>query len=1196
MSMKDLLNKMSQLEALSAPKTRQVLNESSPAPVATTTSKRSLKDVFNELHEAIPAGAKPLPVMDPTNKKAGMGYVTSNNPTIQGMLSKLGPNDVQIVQAPGQAQPGQSNQQQPQQKSLQTVQASNQQTQTMQEDDLDEKWAGNTKLNPAKKGMFKGKTKADLENQLAALHKSGPHKKGSPEYTKQQELNFAIRAKGGWKKDVNEISDELKSRYTRGATADLDDVSGRLRSGQDGDHRFIKPGGKIEKEFKRVANNRTVGLQRAKPEVQESPLLGRGMSPEARARDVDQSDQEYILQKKFKDRWKKENPDKVWPGYRKAGFESPYDTKIREADIAPTSGNACNSPLSGSPRSMTTLENVDPAVKEREVKKIVKKLERMGAASVHDTDALGRVAEFIFDKLRQGLTFNQALVLSHKISEAKKAKPDFLDLDKDGNKKEPMKKPVKEGTKGVNPFAKKDDKAPAKSPIKGKKPDFLDLDKDGNKGEPMKKAADDKKKKVNNEGAGDRFVKDIKGRAGNAGRGAMLATFGAGIPATGIGLGMGGPVGAGIAAGGLAALGAIGGAAAFPTAGKNIIKDTLARLNDYNFDPDELADEFASTYDMPYEDALYYVNKGIAADRKKKKAVKENMNNRIQAARLEGKAHGLKGHAYNGKHYEDTEESRAYHEGYKEGLDECHGMAPIVGLKRETRMPATTRGMARKTLDLDTPLDEMEDHEGEFSPRGREWTPADAADAADDRDDREWWRKPDPFDPNMDDHEIDEMFSYNNSDNSKSQDVLGRRRPGEIAKSPEDYKAMKRGEPGYYPHLYPLGKPKGLLPEDDMEEGNAFTGALARTPKGDKFSVGGKSFTKMKEGDFAFEAWDRQLNSLINEGLSVSISKGQQNSPDSVNVNATDAEADKLLSLVKQAGMGIFGGDENSEYGSPEVGGRSEINAPGGIEVVGDHDGMLGLMKKLSGISGSSSDYEDEDSCDECGHCPCNCNDEEEMSEARCDECGMMESKCGCNEEMLDEVQTENQLTYGVAESGAQNPSDSGADNATNDEQGNAAANQALATADAKQNADDEQVNVSEEDEEDVNESFYNLLKKFDTLAESKDKSDEDEDEDEDEDSHKLLGAVGKAKKSFGKEQVDEWANNAGPGKTVSDTTFEQDIDFMTKVISGGLNKPKSTGQTTVPVVASQINRLTSHNTTDINESVSDWKKLAGIK
>lgn len=46
------------------------------------------------------------------------------------------------------------------------------------------------------------------------------------------------------------------------------------------------------------------------------------------------------------------------------------------------------------------------------------------------------------------------------LNEAKKAKPDFLDMDKDGNKKEPMKKAVankKAGPKkGVNPFAKKE--------------------------------------------------------------------------------------------------------------------------------------------------------------------------------------------------------------------------------------------------------------------------------------------------------------------------------------------------------------------------------------------------------------------------------------------------------------------------------------------------------------------------------------------------------------------------------------------------------------------------------------------------------------------------------------------------------------------------------------------------------------------
>ena len=58
--------------------------------------------------------------------------------------------------------------------------------------------------------------------------------------------------------------------------------------------------------------------------------------------------------------------------------------------------------------------------------------------------------------------------------EAKKAKPDFLDVDKDGDKKEPFKKAVKD---------KELDEA---------KPDFLDVDKDGDKKEPFKKAVKDK--------------------------------------------------------------------------------------------------------------------------------------------------------------------------------------------------------------------------------------------------------------------------------------------------------------------------------------------------------------------------------------------------------------------------------------------------------------------------------------------------------------------------------------------------------------------------------------------------------------------------------------------------------------------------------------------------------------------------------
>lgn len=66
--------------------------------------------------------------------------------------------------------------------------------------ELMEKWAEEAGVPENKKGMFKGMSKAELESELAKLKKSGPHKKGSPEYTKEKELMFAIRAKTGWGK------------------------------------------------------------------------------------------------------------------------------------------------------------------------------------------------------------------------------------------------------------------------------------------------------------------------------------------------------------------------------------------------------------------------------------------------------------------------------------------------------------------------------------------------------------------------------------------------------------------------------------------------------------------------------------------------------------------------------------------------------------------------------------------------------------------------------------------------------------------------------------------------------------------------------------------------------------------------------------------------------------------------------------
>ena len=104
-----------------------------------------------------------------------------------------------------------------------------------------------------------------------------------------------------------------------------------------------------------------------------------------------------------------------------------------------------------------------------------KKLEKSIAAK-GDVENPAAVAAAIGRKKYGKEKFQKAAAQGKKLGET--AKPDFLDMDKDGNKTEPMKKAIADKKKGAVKEAAK--------------PDFLDLDKDGDKNEPMKKAAKEK--------------------------------------------------------------------------------------------------------------------------------------------------------------------------------------------------------------------------------------------------------------------------------------------------------------------------------------------------------------------------------------------------------------------------------------------------------------------------------------------------------------------------------------------------------------------------------------------------------------------------------------------------------------------------------------------------------------------------------
>jgi hypothetical protein len=1055
--MKDIMQKLAELEA-TAPKVtkKKMLNEDSTTPPMNVSNKiASLKDMFEALSESIPAGAKPLPVLDPQNKQAGMGFVTSNNPAVQNMLKALDPKDVQIVQAPGQPGQPQVGQQQ------QTGQPAQ---------------AGATGQPQAGQMQMKEKDEGKPGKNFAKIAKSAGERYGSKEAGER--VAGAVRAKlakqGKLEEEqLDELSPELLGRA--GAEAKR-----RQQAAAD-----VLPLSDEEFPYISVTNNasdfpvtlrsvknavRAISTGELTPDSKVTVVRGHGEREGYFAKDVPE----------LKGLFKPENPASKFFGQKA--------DKFGQAAKAATSRDQNKDQYARQTANMSPAQKrqfdamnksgdlAEGAKVDRMVKHIEKSEKKLGKSKEKASDIAWATAN------KRGMLDNK----NKKVKEGDIPSSSGVD------------------TKGAGLGAGR-----SATTLEGKKPDFLDLDKDGNKKEPMKKAAADKKKKK----------------------------------------------------------------------------------------------------------------------------VDESMNHRISAARLEGKSHGLRGHAHSGKRYEDLDEIKAYHEGYKEGLDECYGQGVY---ETAPAMPAATVGG-------------MADEEmlGELSPQ----TLQRAAGAA--RARGRWAAS------------VDRQVGSTAHKNLAAKDMALAKKADAKAgvtdpTSPNpSYDWANKG--GYGMDNDPALKPKyqSGMAEEEMEEGNAFTAALAKTPKGGKFSVGGKTFTDRtgydaKVNEYAFESWDRELNALlteseeVTEGLSVSISKGQQNSPDSVTITAQDQEAEHLLAFVKNAGLGLFGDDNADTHSSamsvqPSHGAPDEVGA-GGIDigVVDGHDGMMGLMQKLSGIqSGGADDYADEEGEEQlygndeaadkkdCG-CDgdCECSDYDKPSnEGMCNECGTSESvhEAGCSKgrekEMVDEVESEDQMEFEVAED---NAPDSGEAESTADENAEASEDMALAKAgskggtytvnedgdEASEEGPESKEGEGDEGAETVSESFANLFRKLSFIAEESTEKEDDKAEkagkkvakdiEHDEghkgkDDDKAEKAGKKVTKDIEyddkkdkKEKVDEWANNAGPGKTVSDTTFEQDIDFMTKVIAGGLNKPKSTGQTTIPVIAGQDDRM--------HDNPMDWATLAGIK
>jgi hypothetical protein len=295
-------------------------------------------------------------------------------------------------------------------------------------------------------------------------------------------------------------------------------------------------------------------------------------------------------------------------------------------------------------------------------------------------------------------------------------------------------------------------------------------------------------------------------------------------------------------------------------------------------------------------------------------------------------------------------------------------------------------------------------------------------------------------------------------------------------------------------------------------------------------------------------SWDSQLKSMLHESLTISTTQGNDQAEDSVSVTASGPQAQDIIALLRNAGVGGMGGAQEAEeqqfsnYGLPMSGEDDNALVVVGEPEAQDDGDMLSMMKKMAGLSDhseGSDDYADEESSDE----------------AQCEACGMNETGCKCDEEIVDETFPTNPMqgTQQAPNAMQQAPAPG--------------AVQSMTAASAPQQPTTGATQVQQ------------VAKEDETMDQREEEVAEDATDGDDE---------------MGREDdLDESLANS------ADDQADQDLDFMINTISGGLNGRKTMHkygyQNGDNPLAMKENRLGSpmKESTDL---LSDFRKLSGLK
>lgn len=286
--------------------------------------------------------------------------------------------------------------------------------------------------------------------------------------------------------------------------------------------------------------------------------------------------------------------------------------------------------------------------------------------------------------------------------------------------------------------------------------------------------------------------------------------------------------------------------------------------------------------------------------------------------------------------------------------------------------------------------------------------------------------------------------------------------------------------------------------------------------------------------DQLIESWDKQLTSLLNEGMTITTSTGQQGMGDSVSVNATDADAHNLIQLLQNAGLNTFGSDSsNSGQSQIDVEPMAQDEVMAQLSASDDSgEGDLSFLKRMIGARHDVSDHGDHSEiCSDCECDPCECDSDEETE---------IETESDHEQVDEDEVEEGNEFTG------------------------------------ARQRA----IKAGKD-------TFRVGGKTYHVKGDTNDEKSQVEESHVEEEMCEQCGDTMSEEHSCASEKLDEWANS--PADKSNDEEFQTEIDFMTRLISGGLNGMKQ-DQTTLP------HTRVKSELSEAGDVATMMKRLAGIR